>query len=432
MTAQISNLDEASHSAATATAPVLQVIQPSGTNELFSDIGGSDRNKLEKAFEFFNDMSRQLTDAYHALEEQVRDLNEELVKTEAQHESELAAKQRVEGRLEGLLFALPVGVVLLDIRGRVAECNPAAIELLGEPLEGERWLDIIARCFSPRLDDGHEVSMKDGRRVSIATRSLDSEPGQLIVLTDMSETRALQERLSHHQRLSALGKMVASLAHQIRTPLSAAIIYGEHLQNPELTVEQQNRFAERLMSRLNHLEHQVRDMLIFARSDIPIADRVTVEDLLLGLQQAIESGVEPENQVCEITSEAHNCLIQCNREALIGAVMNLINNALQAIEKNGRVRVHIEQSVGGQVNISVRDTGAGIDETIRDQVTEAFFTTKSHGTGLGLAVVKAVIRAHQGEMSICSELGEGTCVALSLPLYQANELHSDSLTLELE
>ena len=115
------------------------------------------------------------------------------------------------------------------MRGRVQECNPTAIDLLGEPLEGESWLNVIQRVFAPRFDDGHEVSLKDGRRVSIATRSLAGEPGQLIVLTDMTETRALQERLSRHQRLSALGKVSASLAHQIRTPLSAAMLYGEHL-----------------------------------------------------------------------------------------------------------------------------------------------------------------------------------------------------------
>jgi len=74
-------------------------------------------------------------------------------------------------------------------------------------------------CFSPRDDDGHEVSNHQGKRISIATRSLDKD-GQIILLTDQTETRQLQANLSRHERLSALGKMVSTLAHQVRTPLS--------------------------------------------------------------------------------------------------------------------------------------------------------------------------------------------------------------------
>ncbi len=148
--------------------------------------------------------------------------------------------------------------------GVVREANPAAIDLLGQPLLGMLWRHVISRCFAPREDDGHEVSLKDGRRLSIATRSLDAEPGQLVLINDLTETRHLQEQLARHERLSSLGRMVASLAHQIRTPLSAAMIYASHLTERELPVETQQRFAARLKDRLHELEHQVRDMLVFA------------------------------------------------------------------------------------------------------------------------------------------------------------------------
>ncbi|MFX5472275.1 PAS domain-containing sensor histidine kinase, partial [Acinetobacter baumannii] len=92
-------------------------------------------------------------------------------------------------------------------------------------LVGMLWREVIARCFAPREDDGHEISLRDGRRLSIATRSLNGEPGQLILLNDLTDPRRPQEQLARHERLSALGRMVASLAHQIRTPLSAALLY---------------------------------------------------------------------------------------------------------------------------------------------------------------------------------------------------------------
>ncbi|MEZ5523994.1 MAG: ATP-binding protein [Pseudomonadales bacterium] len=396
--------------------PAAQGSEPATPIDVALNLGGSDRNKLQAAFDSFNLMSQQLTEAYQALELQVQELTEELARTEARRENEVAEKQRVTGRLEGLLSALPVGVVVLDVRGRVQECNPAAIELLGEPLEGERWLDVIQRVFAPRLDDGHEVSLKDGRRVSIATRSLAGEPGQLIVLTDMTETRALQERLSRHQRLSALGKVAASLAHQIRTPLSAAMLYGEHLQNSELAPAQQKRFAGKLMSRLNHLEQQVRDMLIFARGDMPVSDLVTTDVLVQGLEAAMESPLEASQSRYQLDNRAPGLLLQCNKEGLIGAILNLVNNAIEVVGSGAEISVELSVVDANQLRICVADQGPGIAEDILAEVKEAFFTTKSHGTGLGLSVVQGVARAHHGEFFIESMPGQGTRMTLQLPL----------------
>nr|BFE90467.1 hypothetical protein GCM10020185_10030 [Pseudomonas brassicacearum subsp. brassicacearum] len=234
---------------------------------------------LEQAFSLFNQMSSQLTDSYSLLEARVTELKGELAVVSAQRMQELAEKERLANRLQNLLDLLPGGVIVIDAHGRVREANPAACELLGLPLEGELWRHVIARCFAPREDDGHEVSLKDGRRLSISTRSLDAEPGQLVLLNDLTETRHLQDQLARHERLSSLGRMVASLAHQIRTPLSAALLYASHLTEQQLPMETQQRFAGRLKERLHELEHQVRDMLVFARGELPLTDRVTPQGL---------------------------------------------------------------------------------------------------------------------------------------------------------
>jgi two-component system sensor histidine kinase FlrB len=94
----------------------------------------------------------------------------------------------------------------------------ASEALLGEPLRGQLWINVVKRCFAPQHDDGYEVSLRDGRRVSVSTCPLGDHPGQVLLLTDVTETRSLQERLSQQKRLAALGEMAASLAHQIRTP----------------------------------------------------------------------------------------------------------------------------------------------------------------------------------------------------------------------
>ena len=346
---------------------------------------------------------------------QIRTLTDMLSQARSLHQEQVIAKELISDRLEKLLTLLPTGVVLLDAKGRVSECNPAAEELLGEPLKGELWLDVIRRSFSPRIDDGHEVSLRDGRRVGLVTRSLEAEPGQLIVLTDMTDTRALQERLSRHQRLSALGKMVASLAHQIRTPLSAAILYGEHLSNPELDANTQQRFAAKLNSRLNNLEQQVRDMLVFAKGNMPLTDFINTEQLVTSLEVGMEALLNCANAQCPIQNSAPEIRVCCNQEALVGAILNLVNNAIEAVDGTACINIELQQSAG-HLRISVEDNGPGMDAALQEKIREPFFTTKSQGTGLGMSVVQAVIRAHRGEFLISSVVGQGTKVTLILPV----------------
>ncbi|WP_429440085.1 sensor histidine kinase [Pseudomonas sp. BS3782 TE3695] len=383
-----------------------------------SSVEQASRLGLEQAFALFSQMSSQLTDSYSMLEARVTELKGELAVVSAQRMQELAEKERLANRLQNLLDLLPGGVIVIDAQGIVREANPAASELLGLPLEGELWRHVIARCFAPREDDGHEISLKDGRRLSIATRSLDAEPGQLVLLNDLTETRHLQDQLARHERLSSLGRMVASLAHQIRTPLSAALLYASHLTEQELPVETQQRFAGRLKERLHELEHQVRDMLVFARGELPLTDRVSPKMLMQALQAAALTHVQdlPIRWQCD----SHAGELLCNRDTLVGAILNLIENAIQASTGDIRLKVHL-YTRGNNLRLCVSDSGSGIDMKVLARLGEPFFTTKTTGTGLGLTVVKAVARAHQGELQLRSRPGRGTCAQVILPLFSAEQ-----------
>jgi len=139
------------------------------------------------------------------LEQRIAELETRL----AEYEADRVALQR----LRRLIDRMPGGVLVINQTGRVTEFNPAAEALLGIALANKTWLEVINQCFAPRPDDGHEVSLKNGRRVSLSTQALDDEPGQLVFITDQTHTRTLQEQLHHYQRLSEMGRMMASLAH---------------------------------------------------------------------------------------------------------------------------------------------------------------------------------------------------------------------------
>ena len=380
-----------------------------------------DQNELKKAFNLFSEMSQQLTDSYAFLEHKVEQLSGELATVSAQRMQELGEKERIADRLESLLQMLPAGVLQLDENGVVVQSNRAADDLLLGPagvrrLAGQRWRQLIQRCFKPRHDDGHEISLVDGRRVSLRTAAMTNERGQLVLLTDMTETRALQAQLSQHERLSAMGKMVASLAHQIRTPLAAATLYAGHLGAETIDETHRIRFAAKLQDRLHHLERQVRDMLIFARGEAPLNDDVSVSDLVNGLKSAMEVPLANSHAHCDFDVRDDSVHFLCNYDALISAVMNLVNNALEASADELAIRIRIERAGERHLALRIMDNGPGLPDEQKARIMEPFYTTKSNGTGLGLAVVQAVIRAHQGRFSVSDSPSGGLQADILLPL----------------
>ena len=372
-------------------------------------------SELTSAFALFNNLSAQLEDTYREMEQRVGSLNQELHTLAEQRLQELQEKERVSQRLESLLNLLPAGVVVLDSQGRIQQCNPAAEELLESGLTGRLWRDVIKTHVAPRADDGHEVSLISGRRISLATRSFGSEGGQLLLLTDLTETRELQRRLSRHQRLSEMGRMMSALAHQIRTPLSAAMLYAGHLSDSALSQEQIQRFAGKVLSRLGHLEQQVKDMLIFAKGDLTLTDTLSSAQLFAALEAAMEMPLAQAGAHYEIKNAVPALSLQCNRDSMVGALMNLINNAVQA-RQDGLVLTIRGERQSGCFRITIADNGPGIAADLAPQLQEPFFTTKPQGTGLGLAVVRSIISAHHGRFALDNHSGGGVIACIDLPI----------------
>ncbi|MCP5141970.1 MAG: PAS domain-containing sensor histidine kinase [Chromatiales bacterium] len=313
---------------------------------------------------------------------------------------------------------LPAAVVIVDARGRVSDANLAARELLGDqpPLVGSTWLSVIASSFQPQADDGHEVTTRKGRRVNIATTPLAGEPGQIVLIKDITETRALQSEMARQARLAALGEMVASLAHQIRTPVASALLYASHLGNDELGADDRHRFADKLISRLAHMEHLIQDMLGFAGGEPNGNGELIDADALI--DHAIgDMDAHPRRRDIRIAHESNATPLHLhgNRTALLGALHNLLHNAINACDAGGRIAV-AARARQGKVELSVRDDGKGMDAATRERVLEPFFTTSAGGTGLGLAVVANVVRNHGGELQIDSRPGIGSEFRIRLPL----------------
>ncbi len=230
-----------------------------------------------------------------------------------------------------------------------------------------------------------------------------------------AELAAANGELARRERLSALGEMAAKLAHQLRTPLAAALLYVGHLARPSLDEGDRLRFATKAMDRLQYLERLIADMLAFVRGAQGVRCRFPVGGLLTDLLQLFEAQAAALGVAVELVDEAGDLQITADRQAIAGALTSLLENALQASRPGGCVRLAARADAGPFVMFSVEDEGEGIAEAERARVFDPFYTTRAEGSGLGLAIVKQTADAHGGWVELVSNPGEGTRFSLYIP-----------------
>lgn len=373
--------------------------------------------QLESAFEAFNEIGVQLASSYGELQQRVASLTEELSQARMEKLRQLAEKERVAGRLEKLLQALPGGVLVLDDQGVIQEANPGAHQLLGAQLLQRSWDDVADSVF---VSGNRELQLHDGRWISLSSSMLEGGEGRILLLTDVSETRRLQDLLNQHQRLTSLGEMAAGLAHQIRTPLASVLLYLSQLESSSLEDRQRQQFVGKTRERLRHIEHMINNMLAYARGESRQHENFPLRELIEAMEQMLENDLRAAGGYMQVTNPFPQLLVRGNPDALLGALSNLAVNSLQACERKPELLLSVEIPVDGNIVISLQDNGTGMSESLQQKIFEPFFTTRSSGTGLGLAVVKAVVEGHGGELSIQSAPGKGSTARIMLPTATEN------------
>ncbi len=379
--------------------------------------------ELQRAFDLFNQVSAELTQAYAALQQKVASLTEELAVANGELRRQYREKEALSERLSLLLNALPAGVVVLDGQASITEANPVARQLLGGELEGRHWGDVARAHLEPTLTLGEW--QLDGRRLSLAESPLDSSGGKLLLLHDISAAHQMKSELERNQRLAAMGEMAASLAHQLRTPLATALLYAGNLGQAELGEEARRRFADKTVAQLRRLERLIQDVLLFARGESIGRDVIGVTDLLAEVAQTLEPLLKEHGVRLVVDDRCPGAVIVGGRKALFGALVSLLENALQVSDPGGSIRLSAWHGED-EIQVAVADEGPGIPAEMQARIFEPFFTTRSQGTGLGLPIALGVARAHGGSLQVSSEPGSGAEFVLRLPVQSQSreDMHS--------
>ncbi len=370
--------------------------------------------ELEQAFELFNATSMQLTNAYDGLQEQVVHLQGQLAKSDQE-------KRRVADRLSRLLNLLPAGVIVLNERGQVAEMNPSAEAILGADALGRDW-DIVVMNVFLLANDAGELITHDDVVYQLSEANLDEAVGKILLIQDVTSARQLQAHVSRHQRLHSMGEMAASLAHQIRTPLSSALLYVSQLNSENITEDKREKFVGKALHSLNHLEGLVKDMLQYARGGKGSEQPIVLRELLEQLEKNVETQVACTESEVAFEPVEKALMIMGDKDALLTALQNLVGNAIDVVGKGAKIQVLVNQLSEKQVDLVVMDYGPGIEDALLDKIFEPFYTSRAKGTGLGLAVVRAIAEAHGGTAWVKSIAGHGSRFGIRLPLITVREV----------
>jgi two-component system sensor histidine kinase PilS (NtrC family) len=369
-------------------------------------------------------------------------LAEQLRAADQRLEAQQSTIQSLEGLLDNIISSIPVGVVTLRGDGTISFANPEALRICGK--QSEDVLDHrVSRIFP---DLRHILSNREklGRGVNEITSQLVGreirllrwticplETGganadhDLLLFEDITDLVTLQRQMQESRQLAAIGELAAGIAHEIRNPLGAISGCVQMLKAYDKDGEQnpqKHRLMNIILREAQHLNNWIGEFLQYARPNNPDFQNLDLERFIHDTVMLAKKDPDFHRTKINIAVESTEApYVQADPGQVRQVVWNLLQNARQALidVEDPKINISIEHasSASGKiVLLKIQDNGEGIPETNQKSVFEPFFTTRRHGTGLGLATVHRIMQSHRGSVQLISEEGAGTMFEIAFPV----------------
>jgi two-component system sensor histidine kinase PilS (NtrC family) len=361
-----------------------------------------------------------VVDTFHDLVTKLKEKEREL---EALRKLAEEKASSIEIYNEDILQSVPSGVVSFDNDLRITKMNSSAekiLELTEYDSVGQRYdrifggpiADIVGRKTAVERAEARYAtrtgkSLWLGLNLSLLKDSSGMGIGHILVFTDLTELKAFQSQMELRDRLSTLGEMSGGIAHELRNPMAVISGYTKILSKK---VDASLLPAVDAISReVDVMDRIITDFLSFARPTELVISDVDLDELIRNCIRSIEGSAGGIEISCDTEGLP---LIKGDEVLLRQSIFNLLRNAIESMPEGGELKVF--SSPGNGLTLSVSDTGHGIPGNIRDKIFLPFFTTKEHGTGLGLPIVHKVVGSHGGTILVDSS-EKGTTFKITFP-----------------
>lgn len=332
-----------------------------------------------------------------------------------------------------LILKLPVGIIATDQNNTITTYNRAMslmVDIEPATVLGKEPGDVLPASLAVFFDELGEreeiferevVVGKDGKLTvhvsSVPVVDDDNLPqGRVVLVHDLTELKKLEKHVNQHDRLVALGKMAAGVAHEVRNPLSSIKGFATLLGEKFAVESDEHKAASLLVHEVDRLNRSITELLNYSK---PLPLQLKEVDLCKLVEESVllmQGDAGALNVELSVHLDSSIPLVTVDEDRIKQVLLNLYLNAFQAMDKGGELHVLVKNHESGKgVVVTVVDTGYGIESDHMKRVTDPYFTTKADGTGLGLALAYKIIDEHGGSLQFFSTPGEGTAVEIFLP-----------------
>lgn len=405
---------------------------------------------LNQAFDHFSLSTSKLQDSYEQLERQIATLNLELEKKNKQLEINLREKEKAKDYLYNILESLNNGVIVVDGKGKVTTFNRAAERITGitkEEVEGKDFTHFFPLSEFQMVEKECMLERKAGRevKVKISATPLKGKglEGSVIILQDITQLKKLEEQAGRNNRLTAMGEIAVSIAHEVRNPLGSIELFSSLLKKEVGADEDKKKLTDHILTGVKSIDYIINNLLLFAKPQYPIFKEVNAHTFLDESLLFVTPSLKQSHIKLSKKYDSLNPLVLGDAELLKQVFLNLVWNAIQAMPQGGQLMISTElfdnglesrvspplslpfsreqARAAGYLEIKFIDSGVGIVDEDKTKIFNPFFSTKEKGTGLGLAIVHNIMEVHGGTIEVESSVGQGATFTITLPLVGKKE-----------
>lgn len=340
---------------------------------------------------------------------------------------------RSQATVQEVMYNLPDGLIVTDNNDLIVYMNELSKVLLhcdGDITAGVDIAQVLLPDLVPYYLQARDGSLRREKIIEISTDALPLLPvgvtgsvikddqgvtiGTVFLMRDLREVHSLQTEVERKGKLAAIGSLAAGVAHEIRNPLSSIKGGATYLKSQFKQGSAGEKTAAIVIDEVERLNRVITDLIGLSRPSDLSMKPVFVADVIEHCTGLITQEAELRDVLLAVDIPEDIPQIMLDTDRFSQVILNLCLNSLDAMEEGGKLVVTVVPD-GQSISIIVEDNGEGMDDETKERIFEPYFTTKSHGTGLGLSVVHKIIEAHNGIIRVFSQKGQGTRFVIQLP-----------------